>query len=165
MNIKEFKISLKEYKEEELNQEEKGLMENALKASVHAYAPYSNFHVGAAVLLEDGTVILGSNQENAAYPSGLCAERVALFYAQSQYPDIPVKALAITAVSDNFSIDSPVSPCGACRQVIAETEFRHQKKIKIIMKGQTGPVYIADGIETLLPLSFYEEKLQKKASQ
>lgn len=163
MKVKEIRITLNEYEnEQELSLEEQKLLKKALRATNNSYAPYSEFHVGAAVLLEDGTIVLGSNQENAAYPSGLCAERVALFYAQSQYPGIKVKALAISARADHFHIESPITPCGSCRQVIVEAEQRQKEKIKIIMQGEKGPVHIVQGIEALLPLSFHEDKLKKK---
>ncbi len=160
---KEIKLEYFEYEEEkELTKEEQNLLNDALEAVSRSYAPYSEFHVGAAVLLENGEVVCGSNQENAAYPSGLCAERVALFYANSKFPNVAVKALAITAKADHFPIETPLMPCGSCRQVIAETENRQQSKIKLIMKGTTGPVQVMNGIDTLLPFTFYEKKLQKK---
>ena len=163
MKIKEVKINFLEYEDEqELSLEEQNLLGEALNSVEKSYAPYSEFHVGAAVLLENGVVITGSNQENAAYPSGLCAERVALFYANSQYPGVKIKALAIRAKADHFHIDNPITPCGSCRQVIVETEHRQEEKIKILMKGETGPVHVVSGIEALLPFTFYEDKLKKK---
>ena len=163
MNVKEIKIKITEFPDVAgLPEEEKNLLQQAAKSALKSYAPYSEFHVGAAVLLENGKVICGSNQENAAYPSGLCAERVALFYANSQYPGVKVKALAISAHAEHFLVDKPLAPCGACRQVIAETENRQQSKIKIIMRGETGAVNMTEGIESLLPLTFYEENLKKK---
>ncbi len=163
MKKKEFKIVVTEFSgAEELPEKDRQLLQEAAKSAEKSYAPYSEFHVGAAVLLENGEIILGSNQENAAYPAGLCAERVALFYANSKYPGVAVKALAISAHADHFIIDKPISPCGTCRQVIAETENRQQSKIKILMQGETGPVNVTEGIENLLPLTFYEEKLKKK---
>lgn len=163
MKKKEFKIVVTEFAgAEELPEEDRQLLQEAAKSAEKSYAPYSEFHVGAAVLLENGEIILGSNQENAAYPAGLCAERVALFYANSKYPGVAVKALAIAAHADHFIIDKPISPCGTCRQVIAETENRQQSKIKILMQGESGPVNVTEGIENLLPLTFYEEKLKKK---
>lgn len=142
--------------------EEKNLLVEANKATSTAYAPYSQFRVGAALLLENGEIITGSNQENTSYPNGICAERVAIYTAKSKYPDIAIKSIAITANTDNFMLISPISPCGMCRQVIAETESRQEKKnIKIIMQGQKGPVLVANRIEDLLPLLFHEEKLKK----
>jgi cytidine deaminase len=163
MNTREIKIKITAYSgTSELPEEEQQLLQQAAKSASRSYAPYSEFHVGAAVLLENGEVICGSNQENAAYPAGLCAERVALFYANSKYPGVTVKALAISAHADHFVIDKPISPCGTCRQVIAETENRQQSKIKILMQGESGSVNMIEGIENLLPLTFYEEKLKKK---
>jgi cytidine deaminase len=117
--------------------------------------------VGAAVLLDNGKIFTGNNQENVAYPSGICAERVALFYASSQYPDIPVKAIAISARARGFKINSPVTPCGSCRQVMAETENRFQQKMKLIMRGENGKINVVDGIKNLLPLMFRAEELKK----
>ncbi len=164
MKIKEVKINFLEYEnEQELSQEEQNLLGEALNTAGRSYAPYSEFHVGAAVLLENGTIVTGSNQENAAFPSGLCAERVALFYANSQYPGMKIKALAIRAKADHFPVDNPITPCGSCRQVIVEIEHRQQEKIRILMKGETGPVHVVPGIEALLPFTFYEDKLKKKS--
>ena len=163
MNTKEIKIIITEFTgTSELPEGERNLLQQAANSASHSYAPYSEFHVGAAVLLENGEIVCGSNQENAAYPSGLCAERIALFYANSKYPGVKVKTLAISAHADHFVIDKPISPCGTCRQVIAETENRQQSKIKIFMQGETGPVNMTEGVENLLPLTFYEEKLKKK---
>lgn len=163
MELQKLEINIEHYSQPaELTDEEQKLLSEALQAVDGSYAPYSEFHVGAAVLLENGIVIKGSNQENSAYPSGLCAERVALFYANAQYPDVAVKAIAITAKAEHFIIESPIAPCGSCRQVIAETEHRQKSKIRVIMQGQKGPVLATEGIENLLPLVFQEEKLKKK---
>ncbi len=162
MNIRKIQIQIEEYDDAgSLGKADLSLLTHAQKALNGSYAPYSEFHVGAAVLLENGEIIQGSNQENAAYPSGLCAERVAIFHAQSIYPDVKVKAIAITAAAEHFITKSPVTPCGACRQVIAETENRQNGKIRIIMKGQEGIIQAVNGIEHLLPLVFQEEKLKK----
>jgi len=147
--------------EEELDTTHRALLEAAGSAVENAYAPYSGFSVGTALLLENGNIITGNNQENAAYPSGLCAERVALFYASANFPDIPVTVMAITAKSKLFSIDTPVSPCGSCRQVIAEYEKKSGKKIKIILRGGKGKVFVFEGIDHLLPLVFSAELLKK----
>ncbi|MCD4697798.1 MAG: cytidine deaminase [Bacteroidales bacterium] len=146
---------------EDLSENDKQLLEQAINASKKAYAPYSNFRVGTAILLENGKIITGNNQENAAYPSGLCAERVALFYASSQYPDEPVKAIAVTAFSEDFDIFDPVTPCGSCRQVMAETEQRFENKIRVIMYGEKGKVYVTEEVSNLLPLMFHAEELKK----
>ena len=146
---------------DELDFETKTLIQAAREATIKAYAPYSNFKVGAAVLLDNGKIISGNNQENAAYPSGLCAERVAIFAASSQYPDAVVKAIAITAHSDNFLINTPITPCGACRQVLAEYEFKSGKDIKIILTGEVGKTLVIRSIRTLLPFAFDASDLKK----
>lgn len=138
---------------DELNAADKLLIESAMEATKKSYAPYSKFSVGAAALLADGTIVTGSNQENAAYPSGLCAERTTLFYANSQYPDQPVNTLAIAARTERDFIDNPIPPCGACRQVILETEKRYNRPIRILLYGKK-EIYIIKGIRDLLPLSF-----------
>ena len=137
----------------ELLSEEKTLIDCAKEACARAYAPYSQFFVGAAVLLDSGEIVTGTNQENVAFPSGLCAERTALFYANSQYPDQAVKSLAVAAFTQGDFIDRPISPCGACRQVILETEMRFKTPIKIFLYGKS-EIYVVDGIENLLPLAF-----------
>lgn len=130
------------------------LLREAHEATGSSYAPFSKFHVGAAVRLANGVVVRGSNIENAAYPSGLCAERVALFAAQAQYPDVAVEALAITACSEVTDVTEPVAPCGACRQVMVETEQRSGIPMRIICQGNTGKVFVFDGVETLMPFIF-----------
>jgi cytidine deaminase len=130
------------------------LLLEAHKATRNSYAPYSKFHVGAAARLANGVIVRGNNIENAAYPSGLCAERVTLFAAQAQYPDVPVEALAITACSEITEVTEPVAPCGACRQVMVETEQRSGQPMRIICQGHTGPVFVFDGVETLMPFIF-----------
>lgn len=143
---------------EELNDEEKKLVDAAKEASNRSYAPYSRFQVGAAVRLAGGLLVSGSNQENAAYPSGICAERTTLFYANSQYPDRAVEALAIAAQTGEKFIEHPTAPCGACRQVILETEERYRHPIRIYLYG-TNEVYIVDSIVGLLPLCFGKSDL------
>ena len=142
----------------ELNAADQQLMKEALKAAGNAYAPYSGFKVGAALRLASGKVVTGNNQENAAYPSGLCAERVALFSASSQYPDEIIETIAITIISPN-KITEPISPCGSCRQVLAEYESKQDKKIRIIFSGETGKTITVDGIENLLPMMFNAQKM------
>ncbi len=137
---------------------EKTLFEKARNVRAQAYAPYSNFWVGCAVLLENGEIITGSNQENAAYPSGICAERTTLFYANSQYPDLPVEALAIAAQTSGDFIDHPTAPCGACRQVILETEERYNQPMRIYLYGKK-EIYIVESIRSLLPLCFGKSDL------
>ena len=145
---------------EELSPEEKILIDRAKEASNLSYAPYSQFQVGAAALLNNGEIIQGNNQENAAYPSGLCAERVTLFFANANYPDIPVKMLALAAQTGGSYTDGHVAPCGACRQVILETENRFNQPIRILMYGKDD-IYIVDSIKALLPLHFDKSSMER----
>jgi len=138
----------------ELPKNIQNLMQQANSARKNAYAPYSNFYVGAAVLLDNKKVILGNNQENAAYPSGLCAERVALFSAMANFPENKIKALAITASPKDNNLSNPVAPCGSCRQVIAEYEFKQQIKLPIYFMGKVGKIIKVNSIKDLLPLAF-----------
>lgn len=159
MQKKQLIIDILEYDNaSDLNAEDNELLEKAKKITNNAYAPYSNFKVGAAVLLENGEIITGSNQENAAYPSGLCAERVALFWANSQYPDVAVKSIAIIAQKNNKFIEKPVAPCGACRQVILETENRFKKDIKIIL-ASSDKISVFENAHSLLPINFDKDAL------
>ena len=159
MQIKEIKTIIHEYISiEELPQEDILVIKNAKEAAQKAYAPYSKFKVGACVLLENGELIQGNNQENAAYPSGLCAERVAMFYANSKYPDVPVKSIAICAYSNSKLQNDPVPPCGSCRQVLLETETRFNSPIKIILVGEN-KISIIENAKQLLPLSFDNNNL------
>jgi cytidine deaminase len=144
----------------ELTADEQALLERARAAGKNAYAPYSAFHVGAALQLENGEVVIGNNQENVAYPSGLCAERVAIFHAGALYPDVAVTVIAITCSSAKFAVNRPLSPCGACRQAIAEYERRAGKNIRIILSGDSGAVYAVNSIKELLPLSFEADELK-----
>ncbi len=137
------------------------LLEQARKTAALAYAPYSHFKVGAAVRLNDGSIVVGNNQENVAYPSGLCAERVALFHANALKPDMKAEAIAITAISDKNPISEPVPPCGACRQVMAEFEHKSGINLKVIMQGQTGRILVAPSMAGLLPFSFLNDFLLK----
>jgi len=130
------------------------LMNKAVEARNQAYAPYSKFKVGAALLLENNQVILGSNQENAAYPSGMCAERVAIWKAGSDYPGVKVKQLVITASSTNTKVDRPVGPCGACRQTLSEYEINQKEPIEIYFMGEVGKVVKTASLLSLLPFSF-----------
>ncbi len=154
----ETKISV--YKFEELSAEFQMLIERAKEQVINAYAPYSEFHVGAAVQLENDEIFTGSNQENSAYPSGLCAERVAMFYANSQYPRVPVKTLAIAAFTKGSFLADPVTPCGSCRQVLLETETRFEKDITILLYG-TEYIYKIDNVKQLLPLCFEKSSLSR----
>ncbi len=139
---------------DELTPSDKEVVDAARSATKNSYAVYSQFNVGAAVVLDDGTIICGTNQENAAYPSGLCAERTTIFWANSQYPDKAVKVLAIAARTAQGELNVPIPPCGACRQVILETEKRYNTPIRIILYGTKECYIIEDGIKALLPLSF-----------
>lgn len=139
----------------ELPSEYRSLMESARAALEDAYAPYSNFQVGAALLLDNGEVVRGANQENAAYPMCLCAERVALGSAASRYPGIAVQAMAITVHNSKKAIAKPAAPCGACRQVITETEGRQKRPITLLLQGSEGEIYLVESGEALLPLSFH----------
>lgn len=130
------------------------LMEQAVEIRKKAYAPYSKFRVGAALLLDNGKTVLGSNQENAAYPSGLCAERVAIFQAGAIYPEAKIVKMAITAASDTNTTSSPIPPCGACRQSIAEYESRQEQPIEIYFMGEIGMIYKSDSLKNLLPFMF-----------
>ena len=142
----------------DLPEEDLKLLKEAERASERAYAPYSNFKVGAAVLLDSGLVITGNNQENAAYPSGLCAERVALFFAMAQNPAASVKTIAIICHARS---DEPVTPCGACRQVIAEYEQKQNGKIRILMGVPGRKTYAVQGVQSLLPFMFGSKELKK----
>ena len=130
------------------------LMQQAITVRKKAYAPYSKFRVGTAILLDNGHIVLGSNQENAAYPSGLCAERVAIFQTGAIYPEAKIIKMAITAASDTNKTTSPIPPCGACRQSISEYECKQNTPIEIYFMGESGEVYKSASIENLLPLSF-----------
>ncbi len=140
--------------ENELDKVAFSLLQSARKATQTAYAPYSNFQVGAAVLLEDGTIVRGSNQENAAYPSGLCAERTAIFAASANHPDQKVIMVAVTAQRKGESIFVAANPCGSCRQVLSEYEQKQEKPIQVIMEGDGGKIYVCNSINMLLPMKF-----------
>ncbi len=144
---------------EELNNASKNLLLSAKEAAKNAYAPYSKFNVGCALLLENGEIILGNNQENIAYPSGLCAERTAIFYAGANFPTIPIKMMAISAFAKNYEVNQPVTPCGACLQSMSEFELRFSKPIEIILQGNSGPIYVAEGTKTFLPFQFFIKEL------
>ncbi|HHX31214.1 MAG TPA: cytidine deaminase [Bacteroidales bacterium] len=147
------------YPLEECSDLEKKLIVAAKHATEKSYAPYSNFKVGAALLLENGEIITGNNQENAAYPSGLCAERVAIFYANSVYPDQKIVAIAIAAWANNTFTKDAITPCGGCRQVLLEAESRFSSPMRILMYSDEG-IYVVNSIKSLLPLSFGDEQLK-----
>lgn len=144
-----------------LSDVERQLMLSAGKALLGAYAPYSEFKVGTAVLLENGEIILGNNQENAAYPSGLCAERVAFFAARANHPHQRIMAVAIQASSESAPVNEPVSPCGGCRQVMAEYEHNQQSPIPMLFSGESGPIYRVESVSELLPFAFKGDFLKK----
>jgi len=151
---KSISISYKEYfRNEGLDLKDKELLDRAKMASEGAYAPYSNFNVGAAVRLSNGEIIAASNQENAAYPSGLCAERVAIFYAHAKFPDASVESIAVTASVGGHICETPTYPCGACRQVLAESEMRSGSPIRVIVGGEKF-TQVMESISALLPFTF-----------
>ena len=139
---------------EELSLSDKELLEKAIAARENAYAPYSNFKVGAAVLMENGEVVIGNNQENASYPSGMCAERVAIYHAGAIYPGVTILAIAICAASENHVLNVPAGPCGDCRQAILEYENKQNSPISLLLQGEEGPVYKCGSLKDILPLSF-----------
>ena len=144
---------------DELTVADRELIERAMKATDNAYAEYSHFYVGAALRLANGRIVIGSNQENAAFPSGLCAERTAIFSAQANFPDQSIDALALVARNDNELIDNPVTPCGACRQVLLGVEERYGLPMRILMYGKSG-VYSVGSAKDLLPLSFVDSSMK-----
>ncbi len=161
--MKEKKINLKfiEAHLSELDLKDRELITQAKHFYSKAYAPYSGFYVGASILLENGEFINGANQENVAYPSGLCAERVAIFYAGANYPGIMIKTIAISVFSDNFEVTDVISPCGACRQVMAEYEENQNGPIRVILHSPNDQVLISDRVQDLLPFMFKSPHLKK----
>ena len=158
----EIKINFKEYDSlKDLDKPDRDLCFEAVKAMENSHSPYSKFRVGAALRLQSGKIIYGSNQENAAYPSGLCAERVALFHWGANHPGDPIEAMAVTAGTDEFELLQPVTSCGSCLQVLAEYEKKQNKPIKIILFCSNGPVWVMDGVDSFLPFLFFENRLLK----
>jgi len=149
---------------EELPPDDRILLELAKKSVGSSYAPYSRYHVGAAVQLANGEIICGANQENISFPAGLCAERVAIFSASSRFPDVPIKAIAITAKAEHFAVDEPVPPCGMCRQSIMEYEQKSGQPIRIILGGEQGKALVIHKMQNLLPFTFQAEGLKKSKS-
>jgi cytidine deaminase len=145
----------------ELSESDRHLVEAAFEAATRAYAPYSGFTVGAALRLANNEVITGNNQENAAYPSGLCAERVALFYASAKYPKVAVDCIAVVARAGGKDLDEAVAPCGACRQVMAEYEHHQEKPMRVIMATEKAGAIVVEGMESLLPIAFVSKYLIK----
>ena len=155
----EMKFNIVLAKLDELAADDQELVQMAMKATDKSYAKYSHFRVGAALLLADGSVVIGANQENAVFPLGLCAERTAIFAAQAQRPDQPILKIAIAAQNANGFMANPVSPCGSCRQVILEMEERYEQPIRILLYGTTG-VYVINSVRDLLPLCFIDESMR-----
>lgn len=151
--------------ENELTPEDQELLHTAKKAAQNAYAPYSHFKVGAAARLQNGEIVIGNNQENAAYPSGLCAERTTLFSANARFPEVPIVTLAVTALGNKDVISEPVPPCGACRQVMTEYENLSGKPMRVILQGSTGDIVIFDSAKNLLPFSFLGDFLKKYTNE
>jgi len=162
MTEHEIKIAFKEYNSvEELNSADYSLCMDAVSALATSHSPYSKFRVGAALLLKSGKVIHASNQENVAYPSGLCAERVALFHWGTSHADDPIIAMAVTAKTDEFALLKPVTSCGACLQVMAECEKRQNSPFKMLLYCIDGLVWEIDGVSSLMPFMFFEERLSQ----
>ena len=151
----EVKVTLKVFKDiSELKSVDAKLMQAAKDALNNSYSPYSNFKVAAAVLLDNGEILTGTNQENASFPVGICAEGTVLSAVSAVYPGVAVKKLAVTIKSGNHVISRPISPCGICRQRILEYETRFNADIEILMMGEEGEIYTVDSIKSLLPLHF-----------
>ncbi|HEY1871080.1 MAG TPA: cytidine deaminase [Chitinophagaceae bacterium] len=160
MTNHEIKINFTEYASmDELSPPDKDLCLEATKALKTSHSPYSKFRVGVAMRLQSGKILHASNQENAAYPSGLCAERVALFHWGANHADDPIESIAITAHTDEFKLTNPVPSCGACLQVLAEYEKKQNRPVKVLLYCQDGPVWVATGIESFLPFLFFENRL------
>jgi len=154
MTNKEIKIAYFEYESpDQLDPEDRELAEAAIEATEGSYAPYSGFNVGAAVRLDSGKIIKGSNQENAAYPSGLCAERTAMFYAAATYPDNAIISIAVTASQDGILCDNPATPCGACRQVMAQYQTKGGRPMSILLVGKN-KIWKFSKVDDILPLIF-----------
>jgi len=145
---------------DELNEDDRQLLNEARSTSKKAYAPYSNFYVGAAAKLSNGKIVTGTNQENASFPVGICAERVLLGSVSSFYPDTSIESIAVSYQSRKVTSDHPISPCGMCRQALQEFEGRMHKAIRLILSGMEGQVYIIKSVSLLLPLAFTTEELQ-----
>lgn len=151
-------ITIQHLQMNELSEQDQQLVESAKQATRNSYAPYSHFNVGAALRLDDGSIVIGANQENAAFPSSLCAERTAIFAAQANHPELSIDTLAIAARNIDGFINNPITPCGGCRQVILGMEDRYKKPIRILLYGKKG-VYIINTLKDLLPLSFIDDNM------
>ena len=158
---KEFMLRYEEYASDgELAPGDAGLLRTAREASAHAYAPYSRFRVGAAARLENGLIITGTNQENASFPAGICAERTLLSVAGAQYPGVPIDTLAISYHNEHGTSDRPISPCGICRQSLQEFEQRTGKAMRVVLGGETGKVIVLERSGLLLPFAFSADELR-----
>src|SRR5688572_4612307 len=160
MKEKKFEFSYEVYNDSsELSEQDAWLLGEARTVTEHAYAPYSNFHVGAVAILENGEIIAGTNQENASYPVGICAERVLLGTVATLHPKVPIKSIAISYNSEEVKSDHPISPCGMCRQALLEYESRTAKPIRLILSGQEGKVFVIKSAGALLPFAFTSDEL------
>lgn len=160
MQEKKYEFEYEVYNDiSELNEKDAWLLTEARTVTEHAYAPYSNFHVGAVAMLENGQVVAGTNQENASYPVGICAERVLLGSVATLHPNVPIESIAISYNSETVKSDHPISPCGMCRQALLEYETRLSKPIRLILSGQEGKVYIIKTASLLLPFAFTSSEL------
>jgi len=159
--IKKESVVLQYDSEEELNEADRQLLQLAKEAVHTSYAPYSKFHVGCALRLNNGVIVKGSNQENIAYPSGLCAERVAIFSAGASYPNEPVHSMAITVKADDYEVNEPIMSCGACLQSMSEFEIKSKQPMRIILQGETGVIYVAEGLRTFMPFMFWVDELKR----
>jgi len=153
-------IKIEQYAMEELSDSEQELVRSAIKATHNAYANYSRFYVGAALRLANGQIVIGANQENAAFPSGLCAERAAIFAAQSQAPEQAIDAIAVAAHNEEAFLNDPISPCGACRQVMLEMEDRYKQNLRVLLYGTAG-IYVFKSVKDLMPFAFVDENMRK----
>jgi cytidine deaminase len=160
MQEKKFEFEYEVYNDiSELNEKDAWLLTEARTVTEHAYAPYSNFHVGAIAMLQNGQVVAGTNQENASYPVGICAERVLLGSVATLHPKVPIESIAISYSSETVKSDHPISPCGMCRQALLEYETRLNKPIRLILSGQEGKVYVIKTASMLLPFAFTSNEL------
>jgi cytidine deaminase len=160
MQKKEYRFTYEEYASDaELEIADRQLLDKAREATSHAYAPYSHFRVGAAARLTNGRIVTGTNQENASFPAGICAERVLLSTVTSLYPELPIQEIAISYFNEQGPAGKPISPCGICRQSLQEFETRTGQPIRLILGGQTGPVYVIPQSASLLPIAFVADDL------
>jgi cytidine deaminase len=161
MQHREFRVTYEEYASDaELASGDRGLLNTAREATAHAYAPYSKFRVGAAARLNNGEIVTGTNQENASFPAGICAERVLLSVAAARFPGIPIATIAISYFNELGPAERPISPCGICRQSLQEFETRTGQPIRLILGGQTGPVYVIPESGSLLPIAFAADDME-----